>query len=78
VTVTERRLEHPPDQRPHGIKQHQDSQPGHRPGSRGPPGYVFVICANDCLPAAAVNLCDALQAGQDRHRDREPDPAAAP
>ncbi len=54
-----------------------DSQPG-----RHPPGYVIVVAAsdwiNDRYPAAAACLSQALQAGQDRHRDPEPDLEAEP
>ena len=50
-----------------------DSKP-----SRRPPDYVIVVAASDWLkerfPAAAESLTDALQAGQDRHREPEPEP----
>ena len=53
-----------------------DSKP-----SRRPPDYVIVVAASDWLidrfPAAA-SLTDALQAGQDRHREPEPDLEAEP
>ena len=54
-------------------RQPDDSQPGRRP-----PDYVIVVAASDWLkerfPAAAASLTDALQAGQDRHREPEPEP----
>ena len=54
-----------------------DSQP-----SRRPPDYVIVVAASDWLneryPAAAASLTQALKAGQDRHRDPEPDLEAEP
>jgi hypothetical protein len=54
-----------------------DSQTG-----RTPPDYVIVVAAGDWLkerfPAAADSLTDALQAGQDRHREPEPDLEAEP
>ena len=57
-------------------RQPDDSQPGRRP-----PDYVIVVAASDWLidrfPAAA-SLTDALQAGQDRHREPEPDLEAEP
>jgi hypothetical protein len=50
-----------------------DSQTGRRR-----PDYVIVVAASDWLkerfPAAAASLDDALQAGQDRHREPEPEP----
>ena len=54
-----------------------DGEPGHRR-----PDYVIVVAASDWLkerfPAAAESLTDALQAGQDRHREPEPDLEAEP
>ena len=54
-----------------------DSEP-----SRRPPDYVLVVAASDWLqgryPAASASLTQALQAGQDRHRDPEPDMEAEP
>jgi hypothetical protein len=47
-----------------------------------PPEYVIVVAASDWykqhFPAAGANLGDALQTGQDRHRDPEPDLEAEP
>ncbi len=58
-------------------RQPDDSQP-----SRRPPDYVIVVAASDWLkeryPTAAASLTQALQAGQDRHRDPEPDLEAEP
>ena len=58
-------------------RQPDDSQP-----SRRPPDYVIVVAASDWLkeryPDAAASLTQALQAGQDRHRDPEPDLEAEP
>jgi hypothetical protein len=54
-----------------------DSQP-----SRRPPDYVIVVAASDWLkerhPDAAASLTQALQSGQHRHRDPEPDLEAEP
>ena len=54
-----------------------DSQP-----SRRPPDSVIVVAASDWLqdryPAAATSLTQALQAGQNRHREPEPDLEAEP
>ncbi len=54
-----------------------DSESGRRP-----PDYVIVVAASDWLndryPAAAASLTHVLQAGQDRHRDPEPDLEAEP
>ena len=51
------------------------------PGRR-PPNYVIVVAASDWItdryPAVAASLNQALQAGQDRHRDLEPDLEAEP
>ena len=58
-------------------RQPDDSEP-----SRGRPDYVIVVAAgdwlNDRFPAAAASLTDALHAGQNRHRDPEPDLEAEP
>jgi hypothetical protein len=58
-------------------RQPDDSQPGRRP-----PDYVIVVAASDRIkdraPAAATSLTQALQAGQDRHPDPEPDLEAEP
>ena len=58
-------------------RQPDDSEP-----SRRPPDYVIVVAASDWLqeryPAAAASLTQALQVGQDRHRDPEPDLEAEP
>jgi hypothetical protein len=56
-------------------------QPDDGEPSRRRPDYVIVVAASDWLidrfPAAA-SLTDALQAGQDRHREPEPDLEAEP
>ena len=53
-------------------QQFDDGEPGRRP-----PDYVIVVAASDWItdryPAAAASLDQALQPGQDRHRDPEPD-----
>jgi hypothetical protein len=53
-------------------------QPDDGEPSRRRPDYVIVVAASDWLkerfPAAAESLTDALQAGQDRHREPEPEP----
>ena len=58
-------------------RQPDDSEP-----SRRPPDYVIVVAASDWLkdryPAAAASLTHALQAGQNRHREPEPDLEAEP
>jgi hypothetical protein len=58
-------------------RQPDDSQP-----SRRPPDYVIVVAVGDWLkeryPDAAASLPQALQAGQDRHRDPESDLEAEP
>ncbi len=58
-------------------RQPDDSQP-----SRRPPDYVIVVAASDWLkdrfPAAAASLTDALQAGQNRRHEPEPDLEAEP
>ena len=57
-------------------RQPDDSQP-----SRRPPDYVIVVAASDWLKdryPAAASLTDALQAGEERHRDPEPDLEAEP
>ena len=47
-----------------------------------PSEYVIVVAASDWykehFPAAGASLGDALQTGQDRHRDPEPDLEAEP
>ncbi len=52
----------------------------YRPPRR--PEYVIVVAESDWLkdryPAAAASLTDALHAGQDRHREPEPDLEAEP
>ncbi len=58
-------------------RQSDDSEP-----SRRPLDYVIVVSANDWLqdryPATSASLTQALHAGQDRHRDPEPDLEAEP
>ena len=58
-------------------RQTDDSQP-----SRRPPDYAIVVAASDWLKerfaAAAASLTQALQAGQNRHREPEPDLEAEP
>ena len=53
----------------------------HEPGRR-PPDYVIVVAASDRItgryPAAAASLTQALQPGDDRHLDPEPDLEAEP
>ena len=57
-------------------------QPDDSQSSRRPPDYVIVIAASDWLkeryPDAAASLTQALLAGQNRHRDPEPDLEAEP
>ena len=61
------------------MKQPDDSDPRHPPGTR-PPDYVIVVSASDWVkdhfPAAGANLWDALHPGKDR--DLEPDLEAEP
>ena len=49
---------------------------------RRSPDYVIVVAASDWIkdryPAAATSLTQALQPGQARHRDPEPDLEAEP
>ena len=82
MTGSEQRQDRLPDNRPDGIEQHQDGEPGPRPASGRPPEYVVVISASNWVkehfPAAGANLWDALHAGHDRHRDPEPDLEAEP
>ncbi len=63
------------------MKRHKDGEPSRAPGSR-PPDYVIVVAASDWVkehyPAAGANLWAALHAGEDRHRDLEPDLEAEP
>jgi hypothetical protein len=63
------------------MNQPHDSGSRRAPGSR-PPEYAVVISASDWVkehfPAAGANLWDALQVGEDRHRDLEPDLEAEP
>ena len=58
-------------------RQPDDSDP-----SRRPPDYVIIVAASDWLkdryPDAAASLTQALQAGQDHHREPEPDLEAEP
>ena len=58
-------------------RQSDDGEPGRRS-----PDYVIVVAASDWLkdryPAAAPSLTRALQAGQDRHHEPEPDLEAEP
>ena len=58
-------------------RQPDDSEPG-----RSPPDYAIVVAASDWIqdwyPAASASLTQALHAGQDRHRDPEPDLEAEP
>ena len=64
------------------MKPPEESGPRSAPGGKRPPEYVVVVNASDWLkersPAARANLWDALQTGQDRHRDPEPDLEAEP
>ncbi len=56
-------------------RQPDDSEP-----SRRPPDYVIVVSdwLNHRDPTVARSLDQALQVGQDRHRDPEPDLEAEP
>ena len=58
-------------------RQPDDSEPGRRP-----PDYVIVVAVSDWIqdrhPAAAASLTQALQTGQNRHHDPEPDLEAEP
>jgi hypothetical protein len=57
-------------------RQPDDSEPGRRP-----PGYVIVVAASDWIQdryPAAASLIHALQAGQNRHHEPEPDLEAEP
>jgi hypothetical protein len=80
VTGTGQRQERPSHERPDGIKQHKDSEPGHLPGIRRPPEYLVVVSASDWVkehfPAAGANLWDTLHIGKDR--DPGPDLEAEP
>jgi hypothetical protein len=61
------------------MKRRKDSEPSHTAGNR-PPAYVIVVAAGDRskehYPADRFNLWDALHAGEDHHRDPEPDQEA--
>lgn len=63
------------------MKPRKESEPSRAPGTR-PPAYVIVLAASDWSkehnPANRFNLQDALHAGEDRHRDPEPDLEAEP
>ena len=63
------------------MKQPKDSEPKPAAGRR-PPEYVIVVAASPWVKerylAARANLWDALQAGEDQHRDPEPDLEAEP
>jgi hypothetical protein len=63
------------------MKQPEDGKPSSAAGRR-PPDYVIVVIASDWLkdrsPGAAASLTQALQAGQDRPREPEPDLEAEP
>jgi hypothetical protein len=52
------------------------------PSSQRPPEYLVVVRASDWVKehstAAGANLWDALQTGNGRHRDPEPDLEAEP
>ncbi len=65
-----------PDTAGDAMKRRKDSEPSRAPGS-SPPGYVIVVAASDWVkehfPANRANLWDALHAGDDPHRDPEPD-----
>jgi len=56
--------------------------PGDGEPSRRPPDYVIVVAASDWItdryPAAAPSLTQALELGQNRNRDPEPDLEAEP
>ncbi len=56
--------------------------PGDGEPSRRPADYVIVVAASDWItdryPAAAASLPQALQPGQNRNRDPEPDLEAEP
>ena len=71
MTGTGPRQERPPDERPDGIQQHKDSEPGHLLSSRRPPDYVVIVGASDWVkehfPAMGGNLRDAVHTGNDRH-----------
>jgi len=64
------------------MKQPEEADSRHSPGSRRPPDYTVVITASDWVqehfPAAGANLQDALSAGHDHHHDPEPDLEAEP
>ena len=71
----------PPSPRRTGRQASDPAARRHEPGRR-PPDYVIVVAASDWItdryPAAAASLTQALQPGQDRHRDPEPDLEAEP
>jgi hypothetical protein len=64
------------------MKPPEASEPRSGPGGRQLPEYVVVVSASDWVkehfPASRANLWDALHAGNDRHRDPEPDLEAEP
>jgi len=57
-------------------------QPGDSQPSRRPPDYVIVVAASDWItdrfPSAEASPTHALHAGQDCHREPEPDLEAEP
>ena len=64
------------------MNKQKDNEPGRALGSSRPPDYMVVVAASDWVkdrsPAAGANLWDALQTGEDRHRDPELDLEAEP
>lgn len=63
------------------MKPRKENEPSRAPGTR-PPFYVIVVAASDWSkehnPANRFNLHDALHAGEDPHRDPEPNLEAEP